>query len=96
MSRQYFVYVLGNFKRTVLYIGVTGNLIRRVWEHKNDIVAGFSQKYRVHDLLYYEVFPNPTLAIEREKQLKRWNREKKNNLIVTFNPTLIDLYSTII
>jgi len=62
MSRQYFVYVLGNFKRTVLY----------------------------------EVFPNPTLAIEREKQLKRWNREKKNNLIVTLNPTLIDLYPTII
>jgi len=94
-AKQYFVYIISNFRRTVLYTGVTDNLVKRVWQHKNNVVKGFTQKYFLHSLLYYEIFDNPTLAIEREKQIKGWVRKKKDELIMTINPELKDLYEDI-
>lgn len=94
--RYYYVYILSNFERTTLYTGITGNLVKRVYEHKNNLADGFSKTYYVHDLLYYEVFENSTSAIEREKQIKSWSRKKKDELIVKFNPELKDLYREII
>lgn len=95
-SVHFFVYILMNHKRNVVYIGITRNLIKRVWEHKNDLISGFTKTYRVHDLIYYEVFADPTAAIAREKQLKKWTRKKKNALIAKMNPTLKDLYPTLV
>ncbi len=95
-SKQYFVYILSNFRKTVLYIGVTDDLVKRVWQHKNDLAKGFSQRYHLHDLLYYETFEHPSSAIEREKQIKGWIRKKKDKLIIKFNPGLKDLYESII
>ncbi|MDO8657385.1 MAG: GIY-YIG nuclease family protein [Candidatus Levybacteria bacterium] len=95
-SRYYYVYILSNFKRTTLYTGITGNLVKRVYEHKNNLADGFSKNYYIHDLLYYEVFEDPTSAIEREKQIKSWSRKKKDELIIKFNPELKDLYGEII
>ncbi len=95
-SRYYYVYILSNFRRTVLYTGITSNLVKRVYEHKNNLVKSFSQKYYLHDLLYYEVFEDPSLAIEREKQIKGWSRKKKDKLIIEFNPNLKDLYEEIL
>lgn len=95
-KKQYYIYILSNFTRTVLYTGITDNLIRRVWEHRSDLVKGFSQKYQVHSLLYYEVFEDPESAIEREKQIKSWNRKRKEELITKFNPGLVDIYNDII
>ena len=83
---------MGNFKRNVLYFGITSNLQKRAWEHKQNLVKGFTQRYRVHDLIYYETFSDPNSAIEREKQIKSWSRAKKDVLIKTLNPTLKDLY----
>src|SRR3989338_10875087 len=77
-QRCFFVYVLSNFKRNVLYIGVTSNLLRRVWEHKEGIVEGFTNDYQVHDLLYFETYDDPQTAIAREKRIKNWTRRKKN------------------
>lgn len=77
MPKQYYIYILSNFSRTTLYCGVTNDLKRRVWEHKNDLVKGFSQKYQIHDLVYYEIFDDPENAIEREKQIKNYSRKKK-------------------
>ena len=94
--RYYDVYILSNFRRTVLYTGITSNLVKRVYEHKNNLADGFSKKYGVHDLLYYEVFDNPNSAIEREKQIKGWSRKKKDQLIIQFNPKLKDLYGEIV
>ena len=93
---HYCVYILGNHKRNVLYIGITGNLVKRVFEHKRELVGGFTAKYKVHDLLYYEIFETPIEAIAREKQLKRWSRIKKDILIAKFNPKLMDLYSSLL
>lgn len=95
-SKQYFVYIMSNKIRTVLYVGITSNLIKRVWEHKNNVVKGFTKKYRVHDLVYYEIFDNSTNAIEREKQIKSWSRKRKDELIKTMNPKLRDLYEDLI
>ena len=78
---MYFVYFLTNKTNRVLYIGVTRDLKRRYHEHKSERVEGFTKRYHVHKLVYYEVFHDPLKAIEREKQLKGWRREKKNNLI---------------
>ncbi|OGG12598.1 hypothetical protein A3D77_04645 [Candidatus Gottesmanbacteria bacterium RIFCSPHIGHO2_02_FULL_39_11] len=95
MSQYYYVYIMGNSK-PVLYIGVTSNLIKRIYEHKNKLVQGFTNQYNVNKLLYYEVFQNPNDAINREKQLKRWHREWKLNLIYKQNPNLNDLYKELI
>jgi len=92
--RIYYVYILASKRNGTLYIGVTGNLIKRVYEHKNGIVEGFTQKYNVHVLVYYEKYGNVRNAIKREKHLKKWNRKWKLNLIEKENPNWDDLYST--
>ena len=89
---QFYVYILSNHKRSVLYIGVTSNLMKRVFEHKQALVEGFTARYKVHDLLYYEIHKTVIEAIAREKQLKNWSRRKKNVIIAKSNPTLKDLY----
>lgn len=93
---NYYIYILSNVTRTVLYTGVTNNLVKRVWEHKHDLVKGFTNKYHVHDLVYYESFDNIQSAIEREKQIKSWSRKRKDELIVGVNPSKKDLYSELI
>jgi putative endonuclease len=95
MMNTYFIYIMGN-ERPTLYIGVTNNLMKRVYEHKQGIVDGFTKKYGLKNLLYYETFSFIKDAINREKQLKHWNREWKLNLIKTMNPILKDLYSKIV
>jgi len=93
---QYYVYILSNATNVSLYIGVTNNLIRRVWEHKNNFdEKSFTARYSVHKLVYFESTENVNSAIQREKQLKGWNRKRKNNLISGFNPSWIDLFETI-
>jgi putative endonuclease len=83
--------MLSNKSRNVLYIGVTNNITRRVYEHKNGLNKGFTKKYNANDLVYYELHGEIYEAIKREKQLKGWSRLKKNNLIAIINPTLCDL-----
>ena len=83
---MYYVYILANWDDSVLYIGVTGNLIRCLYEHKNGLVDGFTKKYNIHKLVYYENTNNVYSAISREKQLKKWSRAKKNALISAANP----------
>ena len=85
-----------NYTKTVLYTGVTNNLARRVYEHKNKLVKGFTEKYNLKLLVYYEVFDSPEPAITREKQLKGGSRKKKEDLINNFNPQWEDLYDKII
>lgn len=89
--KQYCVYILTNKNNSVLYIGVTGNLQRRIYEHKNKIIEGFTSKYNLSKLVYFEQTENAISALNREKQLKNWHREWKNNLISKFNPKWIDL-----
>lgn len=91
--KQGYVYILSNKNRTVLYIGVTSNLIKRVWQHKNRVYESFSKRYNVHDLMYFETFDSIVAAIKREKQLKNWHKEWKWNLIKENNPELKDLYN---
>ena len=91
MSNHYYVYIVTNRKNTVLYIGVTNNLRRRVYEHKKKIVKGFSSKYNLCKLVYYEITSNIESAIRREKQLKNWHREWKLKLISDFNRDWKDL-----
>ena len=88
---MYFVYILSNWDDSVLYIGVTGNLPRRLYEHRNGLVEGFTKKYNVHKLVYYENTNDVYNAISREKQLKKWSRVKKNELIMRVNPDWVDL-----
>jgi putative endonuclease len=95
-SNQYYVYILTTTKNTVLYTGVTNDLIRRTYEHKNNLVDGFTKRYNVHKLVYYETGEDILAAIEREKQIKGWNRDKKAALIIDFNPDWHDLYDEIL
>ena len=88
---SYFIYILGNKQRTVFYIGVTNNVQRRVFEHKNGLVQGFTKRYRLTILLYFEEYRNIKEAIARDKQLKNWRRDWKLNLIKKTNPRLEDL-----
>ena len=88
---MYFVYILANWDDSVLYIGVTSNLPRRLYEHRNGLVEGFTKKYNVHKLVYYESTNDVYTALSREKQLKKWNRNKKNVLISRMNPQWVDL-----
>ena len=90
---QYYVYILTNKNNTVLYTGVTKDLIRRVYEHKNNADPNsFTAKYKVHKLVYFEKTSDVKAAIDREKQIKSWKREKKVDLIVQSNPRYLDLY----
>ena len=93
---DYFIYIMTNKYNTVLYIGVTNNLIRRCHEHKKQTIKGFTSKYNVHKLVYYETTTEIESAILREKQLKRWNRNKKEQLIKRQNPQWEDLFCSII
>ena len=86
-----YVYILSNWDDSVLYIGVTSNLPKRLYEHRNGLADGFTKKYNVHKLVYYEETSYMRSAIERERQLKGWTRAKKNALIQTQNPNWIDL-----
>lgn len=96
MSKQPAVYILASKKNGTLYIGVSSNLVKRVWEHKNNVVAGFTKKYTVHLLVWYELHEGMPSAIKREKQLKNWQRQWKIKLIENDNLNWLDLYPTII
>lgn len=91
-----YVYILSNYKRTTLYIGVTSNLIGRITEHREGKGSSFTSRYKCRDLLYYESYEHIGDAIKREKQLKNWHRDWKINLIKEFNPDMKDLYSELI
>ena len=92
---MYFVYMITNMHNTTLYIGVTNNLERRLYEHKNHLVSGFSKQYNLQKLVYYEATTDVYSAIAREKQLKGWTRAKKNALIEKENPQWLDLSETL-
>ena len=93
MNQQgmYCVYIITNWSHRVMYIGITSNLPNRIQQHKNKIIAGFTQKYNVHKLVYFESTRDVHIALSREKQLKGWSRIKKNKLVVTLNPDWKDL-----
>ena len=88
---DYYVYILTKHNDKVMYIGVTNDLARRIQEHKSELIEGFTKRYHVHKLVYYEQCTDVNAAIAREKQLKGWKREKKNALVETMNPTWEDL-----
>lgn len=90
MDRRYFVYIMASITR-VLYVGVTNDLMRRVYEHRNRVVAGFTSRYNVTRLVYYEETSDVRVAIAREKQIKAWRREKKVGLVEEVNPSWDDL-----
>ena len=90
------VYILSNHRRGTLYIGVTSNLIKRVWEHKQGLVDGFTRKYQIHTLVYFEMADDMPTAIAREKQLKKWRRMWKIELVEKQNNEWRDLYADLI
>ena len=92
----YYVYILASKRNGTLYVGVTKDLVRRVYEHKHDLVEGFTRKYQVHDLVYFEQTEDVLAAITREKQIKKWNRAWKLDLIEKTNKDWRDLYETIV
>ncbi|MBE2295780.1 MAG: GIY-YIG nuclease family protein [Phycisphaerales bacterium] len=94
--KQPAVYILASQRNGTLYIGVTGDLVKRIWEHKSDQAEGFTRKYQVHGLVYYELHQEMLTAITREKQLKKWNRVWKLALIEKQNPQWRDLWEDII
>jgi putative endonuclease len=96
MSKQPAVYILASKRNGTLYIGVTSGLVKRTWEHKNGITGGFTQKYDVHRLVYYELHGDIATAIIREKQMKKWRRAWKIELIEKSNPSWKDLWSEIV
>jgi len=96
MKKQFYVYMLASKRNGTLYTGVTSNLIQRVWQHKHDMVEGFTKKYKVKKLVYYEVHDNAESEITREKQMKKWRRKWKLRLIEDSNPEWKDLYEEIL
>jgi putative endonuclease len=95
MGRQYYVYILASRRNGTLYTGVTSNLVQRIWQHKQGLVEGFSKKYSVKKLVYFEVHGSAESAISREKQIKKWRRAWKLKLIEESNPEWKDLYDLI-
>ena len=89
--KEFYVYMMTNRSRVVLYTGVTSKLEGRVWQHKNHVVKGFTSRYKLDRLVYYEQFADPISAITREKEIKGWRREKKNDLVRKLNPNWEDL-----
>ena len=85
MSKTYYIYLMSNWNNNVLYTGVTNNLERRVYQHKNKLIKGFTEKYNVNKLVYFEQTTDVDAAITREKQIKQWRREKKNRLVESMN-----------
>ena len=96
MSKQPAVYIMANRRNGTLYTGVTSNLVKRIWEHKSNLVKGFTRRYAVHQLVYYELLDTMEAAITREKQIKAGSREKKLRLIESMNSEWKDLYETIL
>ncbi len=92
--KTYYVYILASKRNGTLYIGVTNDLLRRVYKHKNNLIEGFTSKYQVRQLVYYETTSEVTTALRREKQLRKWKRAWKTELIEKNNPQWIDLYET--
>ncbi len=90
-DKVYFVYLLTNWNNKVIYAGVTNDLERRIYEHKHKLIAGFTNKYNINKLVYYEETGDVEAAITREKQIKKWRREKKNYLVEGMNPNWVDL-----
>ena len=92
---SYCVYILASQRNGTLYIGMTNDLVRRTWEHKNDVVEGFTKRHQVHTLVWFEATEDAAAAILREKQIKKWNRRWKLELIEKQNPRWLDLYDSI-
>jgi putative endonuclease len=90
-ERRYYVYLLTNWNNRVIYVGVTNDLTRRINEHKNKLVEGFTKTYNVDKLVYFEETNDVNSALAREKEIKKWRREKKNNLVLRMNPKWNDL-----
>jgi len=95
MEKRFYVYIMTNKRNGTLYIGVTSDLPKRTWEHKNGAAEGFTKKYDIKTLVYYEVYDAPENAIHREKRLKKYKREAKINLIERGNPEWSDLYESV-
>ena len=91
MYKTYYIYILSNKSHSTLYIGMTNDLERRIMEHRSNNIPGFTQRYNCHKLLYYESYSDANQALDREKQLKKWGREKKERLIRSMNPDYKDL-----
>jgi putative endonuclease len=94
-DKRFFVYILAKERNSTFYVGVTSDLIKRGWEHKNEVADGFTRKYAIKKLVYYEIFDTAENAILREKQLKKWNRPWKMRIIEEMNPDWKDLYEDI-
>jgi len=90
-ENRYYVYLLTNWNHRVMYLGVTNDLARRICEHKNKVVKGFTEKYNVNKLVYFEETGDVRSALTREKEIKKWRREKKNALVISMNPEWKDL-----
>src|SRR6478672_11850903 len=90
-ENRYYVYLLTNWNHRVMYLGVTNDLVRRIYEHKNKLVKGFTEKYKVDKLVYFEETGDVSSALAREKEIKKWRREKKNRLVTNMNPQWVDL-----
>ena len=96
MNKQPAVYILASKRNGTLYIGVTSDLVKRIWEHRENMVEGFTKRYNVHILVWYELHESMESAITREKRLKNWKRNWKLELIENSNPKWLDLYHTIV
>ena len=96
MTKKFYVYILASKRNGTLYTGVTSNLIKRVWQHKHEVIQGFTRKYNIKTLVYYEVHENAESAISREKRIKKWRRAWKLGLIEENNPEWRDLYEDIV
>ncbi len=95
MAKQFAIYIVANKSRNIIYIGVTSNLQKRVWEHKSKVVDGFTKRYNITDLMYYKLYDNAENAILREKRLKKYKRVQKDKLVIKDNPEWKDLYETL-
>ena len=95
MLKSYYVYIIAKHRRGALYVGITNNLKRRIYEHRNNLIEGFSKKYNIHNLVYYQETNDINVAILREKQLKKWKRFWKFRIIEEMNPHWEDLYEKI-
>ena len=95
-DKQYYVYIICNKRNGTLYTGITSDLIKRIWQHKNGLVEGFSKLYKTKTLVYFEAYKEVEEAILREKRIKKWNRKWKINLIEKNNPNWDDLYQCLI
>jgi putative endonuclease len=95
-DKQFYVYILATGRNGVFYVGVTSDLVKRIWQHKSEIADGFTKKYSIKALVYYEVFADAENAIRREKRLKKWTRASKMEAIENMNPEWKDLYAGLI